>query len=391
MSFLAEPTLHGPLTRYVLPVVSVLLALQANWMMTPYLSVLPPFLAFLAAIMITAWYGGFRPALLAIVLSACITNYFFMGPIGTFTAKPAELAAIGVFVLEGIALAYSIDYLKRNEDRLRCANRELEHRVASEREQLVEKEERLRGLVSELAVTGERERQLLAVELHDYLAQLLTLARIKGRQAQQSLFHSPDDSHRQIGEIDELLHKSLDYVRTLMAELYPAELHNSGFPAALRSLAEQMPRHGLAVDLVMTGEYPTLPDHHALLLFQSVRELLMNIVKHAAVDRAVIALEVDGGQLLVTVGDTGRGFDVRRLPPTEAGKHFGLSSVRERIATLGGKLGLESVEGQGTTIRLSVPVQPLTASEVHRAANAARPDRVRATATGSRNQESLPL
>ncbi len=376
--------------RYLLPVLSVLVALQINWLIAPYLSVLPLFLVFLAAIMITAWYGEFYSALGAIVLSAVISNYYFMGAIGSFTVNPAELGTIGFFILEGIVMAYAVDYLRRNDARLHRANLELEQQVNYEHQRLTEKEERLRGLVSELALTGERERQHLAAELHDYLAQLLTLARIKAKQTQQYLDRSISDSKQCVTETDELLQKSLKYVRTLMADLYPADLHQAGLPAALRSLAGQMPRHGLTVNVSLTCECLALPDDQAILLYQSVRELLMNIVKHAGVDHAVLSLEVKAGQLLITVLDTGRGFDASTIAPARTGEHFGLSSVRERMATLGGRFAVESALGQGTTITLSLPLQT-SEPEVLRAASSTRRDRVRSKPAGPQNQATLPL
>jgi len=392
--------LHAPLlrihqlkffTRYALPVLAVFLALQANWLMAPYLSFLPPFLTFLAAIMVTAWYGGFPSALFAVVLSGFIINYYFIPPLYDFRVKPADLGTISFFALEAIIMAYCIDYLRQNEHGLRQANLDLEHQVSNKHQELSEKEEKLRGLMYQLAVTEERERRQLAAELHDYLAQLLSLARMKIKQAQQQVFRSVTESNRYIEDTDELLRKSVDYVRTLMAELYPTELHELGLPAALRWLAGQMPRHGLAVELSVSSEALPLTSDMALLLYQSVRELLMNIVKHANVSRAFVTLEVESACLFLTVQDHGIGFDSSTLPPTIPGQHFGLQSVRERIFTMGGTFALDSNFGKGTTITLTLPLQPLSESQILRAASSFPQERVRAKPAGPPNQQSLPL
>jgi signal transduction histidine kinase len=227
--------------------------------------------------------------------------------------------------------------------------------------------------------------------LHDYLAQLLTLARMKIKQAQQSLSRSTVESDRFIRETDDLLHKSLGYVRTLMAELYPPHLHKLGLPAALRWLAEQMPNHGLTVDLSIECDSLSLPDDQAILLYQSVRELLMNVVKHAAVNRAAVILKVDPHHLGVVVQDSGRGFHASILTQPTTGKHFGLSSISERMQTIGGSFTVESGLGQGTTITLTLPLQPSFESVSLRAASAFRQDPIKRKPTVPSEQETLPL
>jgi signal transduction histidine kinase len=260
-----------------------------------------------------------------------------------------------------------------NEHRLRRTNLDLEHQVSSKHLELSDKGEKLRGIISQLANTEERERRQLATELHDYLAQLLTLARMKINQADQHAYRSAGDSHRYMRETDDLLRRSIEYVRTLMmAELHPTQLYQSGLPAALRWLVEQMPRHGLTVELSISSESLPLTSDHALLLYLSVRELLMNIVKHAAVNRALVTVDAESKCVLITVQDSGQGFDPSALPPTASGHHLGLQSVHERITAIGGTVEIQSSVGKGATIRLTVPTHPLSASEEVRAASLLR-------------------
>ena len=378
-------------TRYLLPILAVFLALEANWAMASYVSFLPPFLAFLAAIMVTTWYGGFSSGVFAVILSTVITDYYFIPPIFVFSVKPGDIGTMGVFVLEAMIMAYCIDYLRMNEHRLRRTNLDLEHQVSSKHLELSDKGEKLRGIISQLANTEERERRQLATELHDYLAQLLTLARMKINQADQHAYRSAGDSHRYMRETDDLLRKSMEYVRTLMAELHPTQLYQSGLPAALRWLVEQMPRHGLTVDLSISSESLPLTSDNALLLYLSVRELLMNIVKHAAVNRALVTVDVASECVLITVQDSGQGFNPSALPQTTSGHHLGLQSVRERVAAIGGKIEVQSRVGKGATITLTVPTHPLSASEEVRAASPFALDRVRVKSATSDTQQSLPL
>src|SRR5215208_7917577 len=111
---------------YLVPILSVLLALKINWLIAPHLSVLPPFLAFLAAVMVTAWYGGFPSAVFTIVLSSAVLDYFFIGASQTFAVTLADAATITLFVVEAVGMAYCIDYLRKNEARLQRANMDLQ-------------------------------------------------------------------------------------------------------------------------------------------------------------------------------------------------------------------------------------------------------------------------
>jgi PAS domain S-box-containing protein len=225
-------------------------------------------------------------------------------------------------------------------------------------------QEQLRALTSELTLAEQRERRRLASELHDYLAQLLALSRLKLRQARQGV-HDVKAEQR-LKEIDETLNDCLLYTQTLVAELAPPLLQESGLPVALKWLAEQMQRHELQVEVHIEPETVRLPDAEAELLFQSVRELLVNVVKHARTSHAVLSLQISSNrEILLTVSDAGSGFDpvaVGAAAPHQRTR-FGLLSVRERMEALGGRFEVTSVPGHGTraTLILPYPGGPTTA------------------------------
>ena len=103
---------------------------------------------------------------------------------------------------------------------------------------------------------------------------------------------------------------------------------------------------------------PTIPKEQALLLFQSIRELLFNCVKHAASPRATILLEHLDGSLYIQVSDEGAGFDPGAASKTKysPAHGFGLLSIRERMLSLGGHFELESSPARGTTATLVLPL-----------------------------------
>lgn len=158
-------------------------------------------------------------------------------------------------------------------------------------------------------------------------------------------------------EILDAFERSLDE-RTLMAELSPPVLHEWGLSAALQSLAESMVKHGLKVELCLSPGPLSLRENEHVLLYQSVRELLINCAKHAKTPRARLSLSVEGmNHLQIVVSDHGSGFEVETLNARPLGVHCGLFSIRERMEAMGGFFHLDSAPGDGTMITLTLPMR----------------------------------
>jgi CheY-like chemotaxis protein/anti-sigma regulatory factor (Ser/Thr protein kinase) len=154
------------------------------------------------------------------------------------------------------------------------------------------------------------------------------------------------------------LDEAIAAARSLSFELFPPVLHGSGLPAALTWLADWMRhQHGLVVRVSADAVANSSRKDVRTLLFESVRELLFNTVKHARVDRATLDLSLVDNTLRITVEDRGIGFDPARLfdEVKERQVGWGLFSIRERLTLLGGRLDIESAPGQGTRFRLIVP------------------------------------
>ncbi len=244
-------------------------------------------------------------------------------------------------------------------DELRLLASDLERRVRERTVDLVRSQDRLRTLASQLAMAEQRARHRLATELHDYLAQLLALGRIKLGHARQLLKSVPTGAEP-LRDLQDILDRGLGYTRTVMAELSPPVLHDLGLAAGLEWLGQQMARHGLAVTVANDPEAAEMAGRSTedlrIMLFQSARELLMNVVKHSQVKTARLSLaceEPDG--LVISVQDQGKGFDPASLDRRGGGvEHFGLFSLRERLEALGGRMELTSKPGLGTTVTLAV-------------------------------------
>ena len=248
--------------------------------------------------------------------------------------------------------------LRRSEDRLREFAAQLEHLVAERTQELVQSQGRLRALATELNLAEQRERKRLASELHDHLQQMLVLGKLKLGQGMR-LAQTEPRALDIMKQTDEVLGEALQYTRTLVAELSPPVLHEHGLAAGLVWLGHQMRRHDVTVTVRVPEIDIPLPEDQSVLLFQSVRELLINASKHAQSQEAAIVLERAGGSLRIEVSDRGVGFDVGALAasqPNAQGSKFGLFSIRERMQALGGTFDIRSLPGQGTTAMLVLPI-----------------------------------
>lgn len=242
---------------------------------------------------------------------------------------------------------------KQIEQQLREHETALERRVAARTVQLERSYARLRRLASELTLAEQRERKNLASELHDYLAQLLVVSKFKIAQ----LHRNPSDSNVRslLQEVDSSLDQALTYSRTLIAHLSPTVLFIQGLVAALHWLPEYFSKQGLQVQVKSHVSTVTLSEDRSILLFQSVRELLFNALKHAGTGEATVEIHVvDKRVLRITVTDDGTGFDGEMLNGDTKG--FGLLSIRERIEGLDGTFSVLSSPGAGTRIELSIPL-----------------------------------
>lgn len=246
-------------------------------------------------------------------------------------------------------LEEEIDAHWGSEEALRELSADLERQVA-------QRTERLRELSAELTMTEERERHTLAQELHDNLGQLLALIRMKLAGL------GPGSPRSSVDEIAALLEQADQSARTITLELSPPILRMLGLKAGLELLGKEMERtYGLNVRVDIASEPGPLIGELQTALYRCVRELLINVAKHAGSHAASLTCMSDGSTLTLVVSDNGCGFDpaaIRNNPQLK--QVLGLNSICERIATLGGNAHIDSSPGNGTTISLSVPLSTLT-------------------------------
>ena len=266
------------------------------------------------------------------------------GPDGTFT---------GI-----VGTSLDITERKAADEALLESHRELERRA-----------EQLGRLTSELTLAEQRERERLANVLHDHLQQLLVAAAFGIERLDRKLTgHLIDKTTKDVlGGVNDLLHQAIDAARTLVADLSPPILHDGGLPDALEWLARTMKkRYDLTIALSLDNNVSPQRDDVRSVVFESVRESLFNVVKHAGCTEAQLELKrPTDGQLRIVIEDHGAGFDTDRLGRGGGPKAgFGLLSMQERLRFLGGTCIIESTPGKGTRVTLTAPLDASIGTQV---------------------------
>jgi signal transduction histidine kinase len=238
------------------------------------------------------------------------------------------------------------------------ARRELEVRV-------VERTRQLREALRQAISGQEGERQRLARDLHDEVAQeLIILARgIDGVRLRAS--DQNEEDLAELEHMEELARSTLDTVRRFSRNLRPSVLDDLGLVPALRWIgADTSDRTGVDVKVTEDEDVPDLDPDTALALFRIAQESVHNIERHAEATSISIIVGGGDGRATLAVTDNGRGFDVSgRRDELERGGHLGILGMTERAELVGGRLVITSHAGQGTTVKATVPPAPVSGGD----------------------------
>jgi PAS domain S-box-containing protein len=287
-------------------------------------------------------------------------EYRFLDPRGKVTWVAGNIVAFRNLKGETtgyLGTATDISDRKKIERQLEELNKTLEQRVEERTAVAEERAAQLRAMALELTYSEQRERMRLARILHDHLQQLLVGVKINvnllgedtaGKQTRQGL---------QL--VNDLLDRSIEATRSLAVELNPPVLHYGGFLTALQWLSNWMKdTHNFRVAIEADENSEPRDENIRIILFEVVRELLLNAVKHAMVDSALVKVCcLKGGTLKIVVADNGVGFDPETVSVKEnTPEGIGLFNIRERLYLVGGKLVIDSAPGKGSRFSLYAPL-----------------------------------
>jgi signal transduction histidine kinase len=209
-----------------------------------------------------------------------------------------------------------------------------------------------RETVGRVVAAQELERTRLARELHDETGQALTSILLGLKPLEQKA--ADDESRAAVASLRELVVSTLQGVRRLAVELRPAALDDFGLVPAVERLAETFREQTqIRVDLETNLGEERLPTEVETAIYRIVQEALSNVVKHAKASRISILLTMKDRSVAAVIEDDGVGFD----PAAARDEGLGLVGMRERVGLLGGRLGIESAGGAGTTLVAEVPLR----------------------------------
>ncbi len=273
-----------------------------------------------------------------------------------------------VSILISIAFSRGIgkiltDYKKKVEDRnieLAAKNTQLNSEVMVRRRvesSLRISEEQMRRLASEVQLTEERERRRIASDLHDSIGASLAISNLKLELLSGKI--NTAAISKDLNMVHDNIKQVIQQTRSLTFQLSPPVLYQMGLEAALAGLAEQTQKlHGILTEFEDDELEKYLEEDVRIHIFRSVRELLVNVIKHSGAKQVKISVARVEQQIHITVSDDGVGFKShdQAISPEEGGK-FGLFSIRERLRLLGGYLEIHSTAGHGSEIIMKAPLK----------------------------------
>jgi signal transduction histidine kinase len=220
------------------------------------------------------------------------------------------------------------------------------------------REKMLADLLHQVVGAQETERQRIARELHDATGQSLTAIALGLRGVEKMLAKNAPAVAKQISELKSFGTNALGELRQIISDLRPSQLDDLGLVAALQWYIQEFEkRRSIKVDFIDEGDQVRLLSEYETVLFRITQEALTNIAKHADASHVIVKLKTSPSQICVSIRDNGRGFDLQEVLGEEGElTGWGLRGISERAALLGGDYEIDSAPGQGTFIRVSIPL-----------------------------------
>ena len=270
--------------------------------------------------------------------------------VAMLSQRTVELAA------SNLELEQEIGQRKVAEEALKKS----EHHYSKLLEQSDCLQDQLRQLSRQILSAQEDERKRISRELHDVIAQTLTGINIRLAALKKEAAVNRTGLDRNIALTQRLVEKSVNIVHQLARELRPAVLDDLGVVPALQSFMKSFTeRTGVRTHLTAFKEVEQLDTAQRTALFRVAQEALTNVSRHAHANHVEVSIQKQPNSISLKIHDDGKSFQVDRVMRANGGKRLGLLGMRERVEMVGGAFCVESAQGQGTTVRVDLPLAPV--------------------------------
>jgi signal transduction histidine kinase len=240
---------------------------------------------------------------------------------------------------------------EKTEQSLRSSEAALQ---ARER-QLQQNREELRALAGQLLTAQEEDRRRISRDLHDHINQLLAMLTMDLPQLEKGPFIELDHLRSEIRRVSECITFISDDVRRMAYRFHPSILADLGLMKAVRGLVDDFSaRTDIQSTYVHNDPVAALPDEVTICIYRVVQESLSNVARHARASQVEVEVMCDEEMIDLSIRDNGVGFDLEQS--SKPGGHLGLLSMKERVRLAQGTLEVESTPGQGTHIRVHIPL-----------------------------------
>lgn len=342
--------------HYIVAVTATAAILWACRALHPFVGYEFTYIILLPGVTFFAWYYGLGPSIVAIVLGL---GGAMLWRIPTQSPLPGRARWIDalVFLFASTVIVILGETRRRENEKLRHAQGELETRVQERTEELDTANHRLRTLSARLLHLQDEERRRIARGLHDSIGQMLAALSMNLAGVRTDIERLIRSTSTLI-DSENLIQQMSTEVRTISHLLHPPLLDEAGLPSALRWYCDGFSqRSKIEVDLDCPRDFGRLPRDVETAIFRLVQECLTNIHRHSGSATATIHLQHHGDQVIVSVQDSGKGIPADKLDdmalPGTAG--IGITGMRERVRQLGGTLAINS-NSHGTKIAARIPL-----------------------------------
>ena len=354
---LSARTSKNGLLGYAIALSAVAFSLLICGALNPLLGNSAPYLILFPAVAFCAWYCGIGPSVLVVVVSAIVVEYRFIPPEHSFKIPSTEhlIDSIAFLLASGLVVIMG-EARRRENQKLRDAQRTLEVRVKERTAELDNVNGSLRELTARLLHLQDEERRRFARELHDSVGQLLAALSMNLSTTRTEIERLAKAAET-VQESEALVQEMSKEVRTISHLLHPPLLDERGLSSALRWYIDGFEeRSRIKVDLELPDDFGRLPRELETAIFRVVQECLTNIHRHSESPIAKIRIAYSDDLVLVEVEDQGKGIPNERLIEMDSAglPGVGVRGMRERIRQLGGSLEIKSGKN-GTIIRAALP------------------------------------